>query len=139
MATLTPRLLASIAARFKVLAEPARLRVLDALRRGPCHVTRLVAATGLQQANLSRHLQQLYAHGFVVRSRRGTFVHYAVADPRVFALCDLMCGQLKRVERLRRLDAPASRPSAGRAGAGLAGPGRSGDRRPPAIRLRAAR
>jgi DNA-binding transcriptional ArsR family regulator len=106
MAVMTPALLASVAERFKVLAEPARLRVLDALRHGPRHVTALVAATGLQQANLSRHLQQLYLHGFVARSRHGTFVHYAIADPQVFALCDLMCGQAETAQRLRRSVAP---------------------------------
>ncbi len=111
MAAMTPALLASVAERFKVLAEPARLRVLDALRQGPRHVTALVEATGLQQANLSRHLQQLYLHGFVVRSRHGTFVHYAIADPKVFALCDLMCGQLETSQRRRRIPA---RPTAAR-------------------------
>ena len=115
---MTAALLASEAERFKVLAEPARLRVLDALRHGPRHVTALVAATGLQQANLSRHLQQLYLHGFVVRSRQGTFVHYAIADPQVFALCDLMCGQVETSQRLRRTPGPtparprSSRPAA---------------------------
>ncbi len=110
MAAMTAALLASVAERFKVLAEPARLGVLDSLRHGPKHVTALVEATGLQQANLSRHLQQLYMHGFVVRSRQGTFIHYAIADPQVFALCDLMCGQLERSQRLRRVTPrPASR------------------------------
>ncbi len=99
---MTPIQLASVAERFKVLAEPARLRVLHALRHGGRHVTALVADTGLQQANLSRHLQQLYLHGFVVRSRQGTFVHYAIADPQVFALCDLMCGQMARAQSPRR-------------------------------------
>ena len=129
MAVMTAALLASVAERFKVLAEPARLTVLDALRPGPRHVTALVEATGLQQANLSRHLQQLYLHGFVVRSRHGTFVHYAIADPQVFALCDLMCGQAETAQRLRRTAAPrtaepraaANRPTSSRpAGRGRA-------------------
>ena len=112
MAALTPAQMDAVAERFKVLSEPARLRVLDALRHGPRHVTALVEATRLQQANLSRHLQQLYVHGFVVRSRHGTFVRYAIADRQVFALCDLMCGQLERSQRLRR--ARASRQPAPR-------------------------
>ena len=116
MGAMTAAQLALVAERFKVLAEPARLRVLDALRHGARHVTALVEATGLQQANLSRHLQQLYVHGFVVRSRQGTFVHYAIADPQVYALCELMCGQLERSERRRRAAAsrkgPARRTSA---------------------------
>ena len=101
-ATLTPTQLSAVAERFKVLAEPARLRVLTALRDGPRHVTALVEATGLQQANLSRHLQQLYLHGFVARSRRGTFVHYAIADSKVFALCELMCSHVERSQRRAR-------------------------------------
>ena len=109
---LSPARLAAVAALFKVLSEPARLRVLDALRRGPRHVSALVTATGLQQANLSRHLQQLFVHGLVARTRQGAFVHYAVADPQVFALCELVCGQIDRAPRSRR--PPVRRPAAPR-------------------------
>lgn len=98
---LTPALLDAVAERFKVLSEPARLRILDRLRHGRMHVTALVETTGLQQANLSRHLQTLHAHGFVVRVREGTFVYYGIADPQVFALCELMCGQVEKSERMR--------------------------------------
>jgi len=95
-----------VAQRFKILAEPARLEVLNVLRKGPLNVSELIAATGLNQANLSKHLQILYAGGFVLRRRDGLFVIYEVADHNVFTLCDLMCGQLKRhataqVKRLR--------------------------------------
>jgi DNA-binding transcriptional ArsR family regulator len=93
---LGPDLLAAVAHRFKVLAEPARLLVLDALRDGPLHVSALIDETGLNQANLSKHLQLLHAHGFVARRREGVFIHYALADRSVFALCDIMCGQLGR-------------------------------------------
>ena len=98
----TPDLLSAVAERFKVLSEPARLRVLDALRAGPLHVSALIDATGLNQANLSRHLQVLHTHGFVSRRRDGLFAYYAIADESVFRLCDLMCGHLERsaAERL---------------------------------------
>lgn len=94
-------LLDAVAERFKVLSEPARLRILDRLRHGRMHVNALAEATGLQQANLSRHLHTLHAHGFVVRAREGTYVYYGIADPQVFALCDLMCGQIDKAERVR--------------------------------------
>lgn len=113
MARGTPDGLQAVADRFKVLAEVARLRVLDALRDGPQNVTALIAATGLQQANLSRHLQHLYRHSFVTRSRHGTFVHYAIADRQVFALCDLMCGQLAPAQRTRRRAGAKRRPAPG--------------------------
>lgn len=93
---LTPDVLAAVADRFKVLAEPARLRVLNALRNGPRHVSALMDETGLNQANLSKHLQLLHAHGFVARRREGLFVYYEIADRTVFAVCDILCGQLER-------------------------------------------
>jgi DNA-binding transcriptional ArsR family regulator len=91
-----PDTLDAIASRFKVLAEPARLHVLNQLRAGPLNVTELMDATKLNQANLSKHLQLLHAHGFVARRREGLFVVYELADKSVFSLCDIMCGQLER-------------------------------------------
>ncbi len=103
---LAPDTLRAIADRLKLLGEPARLAVLNALREGPLNVSELTEATGLNQANLSKHLQLLHAGGFVTRRREGLFVIYTVADASVFTLCDLMCGQLERqataqVKRLR--------------------------------------
>jgi len=103
---LAPDTLRAIAQRFKLLAEPARLAVLNALRARPLNVSELIEVTGLNQANLSKHLQLLHAGGFVTRRREGLFVIYAVADNSVFMLCDILCGQLERqataqVKRLR--------------------------------------
>jgi DNA-binding transcriptional ArsR family regulator len=94
--SLRPETLEAIAGRFKVLAEPARLHVLNQLRGGPLNVTELMAATKLNQANLSKHLQLLYAHDFVARRRDGLFVVYELKDQSVFQLCDIMCVQLAR-------------------------------------------
>ena len=91
-----PDTIEAIASRFKVLAEPARLQVLNQLREGPLNVTELMEATKLNQANLSKHLQLLHTHGFVARRRDGLFVVYELADKSVFALCDIMCAQLER-------------------------------------------
>lgn len=91
---LSERDLARVAARFRVLAEPARLAVLQCLQAGPQHVSALIDATGLRQANLSKHLRTLHDHGIVDRVRQGRFVHYRVADPVVMALCDLVCREL---------------------------------------------
>ena len=93
----------AVADRFKVLAEPARLSILNELRDGPRSVTTLIDETGLSQANLSKHLQMLYVHGFVQRRRSKSWVYYSLADESVFALCDIMCGQLKRHLAVRRL------------------------------------
>jgi DNA-binding transcriptional ArsR family regulator len=93
---LTPDTLRLVAQRFKVLAEPARLEVVNALRGGPLNVSELTNETGLNQANLSKHLQLLHASGFVTRRREGLFVIYQLADASVFQICDIMCGQAKR-------------------------------------------
>jgi ArsR family transcriptional regulator len=101
---LQPETLEAVAERFKVLAEPARLSILNALRRQPMmSVTTLIDETGLSQANLSKHLQLLHTHGFVERQREKSWVYYSLADDSVFALCDIMCGQLKRHVAVRRL------------------------------------
>ena len=100
--TLTPELMDAVAERFRALAEPARLRLLNALRDGEKTVTELMEATGLGQANVSKHLQLLRATGFVRRRKEGLFVFYSLADDDVFALCDLMCGRLQAETEGRR-------------------------------------
>lgn len=98
---MTDELYVRVAERFKALGEPARLRILDALRGGPLTVGELVDQTGLNQANLSKHLQLLHTLTFVERWKDGLFVYYQLADDDVFKLCDVMCGKLQPAVRLR--------------------------------------
>ncbi len=88
--------LEQVAGFFQLLAEPSRLRVLNLLREQPQCVGDLARACGSSAANISRHLAQLQRHGLVHREGRGTSVYYRIADPSVYALCDLVCGQLAR-------------------------------------------
>lgn len=81
-----------IAERFRALAEPARLRILNALRDGERTVGELVDGTGLNQANLSKHLQLLHQLRFVARRKDGLFVRYRLLNDDVFVLCEIMCG-----------------------------------------------
>lgn len=91
---LTPELLDLMAARFKALGERARLQILVAVRDGERTVTEIGAATGLGQANLSKHLQLLHSLGFLARRREGLRVYYGLSGEDVFRLCDVMCGRL---------------------------------------------
>jgi DNA-binding transcriptional ArsR family regulator len=101
--SLTPDVLAMIAERFKALAEPARLQLLRCLQEQEMSVNELVEATGLGQANVSKHLQLLHTHGFVSRRKEGLYVYYTLADKSVFKLCEIMCGRLEaHVEAQRR-------------------------------------
>jgi DNA-binding transcriptional ArsR family regulator len=98
---LTPEVLELIAERFKALAEPARLHILNALRGGEKTVSELMQETGLGQANASKHLQVLHSLGFVERRKEGLYVYYRLADVSVFELCDIMCGRLVEEARVR--------------------------------------
>lgn len=99
---LTPDVLALIAERFKVLAEPARLQILNTVRRRELSVNEIVEETGLGQANVSKHLQLLYAQGFVSRRKEGLYAYYTIADERVFQLCEMMCDRLSTEVTARR-------------------------------------
>jgi len=99
---LTPDLMALIAERFRALAEPARLQILNALRGGERTVSQLVEETGLGQANVSKHLQVLHSMGFIARRKEGLFVYCSLIDKDVFRLCEIMCGRLEAEVKSRR-------------------------------------
>ncbi len=105
----TPELLELVAGRFRALAEPARLAILHALEDGEHSVSELVELTGMGQGNLSKHLQQLYAAGFVTRRRDGLFIQYSLADAQVLALCEIMCGRLDEETETARTVLAATR------------------------------
>lgn len=102
---MTAEQLALVAERFKVLAEPVRLQILQALMPGERSVGELAERTGLSQANVSKHLQLLLVHDLVARRKDGLFAYYCLADDTVFKLCELVCGRLETAtrERQRRL------------------------------------
>jgi ArsR family transcriptional regulator len=93
-AQLTEEALELIAARFRVLAEPMRLKILNALGDDEMSVTELVDATAAGQANVSKHLAMLAGARLVARRKEGLNVYYRVADETVFDLCDAVCSSL---------------------------------------------
>lgn len=104
MARLNDATVNLVAERFAALSEPMRLRLLAALRNHEKSVGQLVEETEAGQANVSKHLQVLLRHGFVERRKEGLHVLYRIADPRVFELCDLVCGALlQELEQKRKL------------------------------------
>lgn len=79
-----------VAKYFKVLSDPARVRVLELLReRGELSVGQLTEALGLGRTNLSNHLGCLRWCGFVLTRREHRSVYYRVADARVSELLAL--------------------------------------------------
>jgi DNA-binding transcriptional ArsR family regulator len=97
---LTDDALELIASRFKALSEPSRLKLIIALEQGDKNVSQLMEATGLAQANVSRHLQTLTEEGILARRKEGLNVIYSIADPTIFELCEHVCGSVqKRLEK----------------------------------------
>lgn len=75
-----------IAQRFRVIGEPMRIKLLDAMRDGEMTVTELVEHLGATEQNVSKHLGVLHQAGIVSRRKDGNFVKYSVGDESVFAL-----------------------------------------------------
>src|SRR5580765_1561662 len=96
MKGLPPEALEEVAAYFQTLSEPTRLQILNYLREGERNVGELAQLCGYTAANVSRHLAMLTKHGMVVRESRGTSVYYRIADDHIYALCDLVCGNIAR-------------------------------------------
>lgn len=74
---------------FRLLAHPARLRILDELRRHDeacvCH---LQAVLGQRQPCISQQLQRLQDAGVAESRRNGTFIYYRLADQRIEQLIE---------------------------------------------------
>jgi len=86
---LNPEAAELVARRFRALADPTRLRILDHLRNHEeASVGEITEALGASQQNVSKHLSALHGEGFVARRKRGTSSLYRIADPGVHELCD---------------------------------------------------
>jgi DNA-binding transcriptional ArsR family regulator len=93
-----------IADRFRALAEPTRIKLLDRLREGEATVLELTALVGTTQQNVSKHLNLLQHAGIVARRKQGNYAYYRIVDETVYALCETVCGSLQgRFDALRRV------------------------------------
>ncbi|MEO5859229.1 MAG: metalloregulator ArsR/SmtB family transcription factor [Pyrinomonadaceae bacterium] len=91
---LTDEALLMIAERFRVLSEPIRLKILQALRGGELSVSDLVNEVRIGQPNASKHLRTLQDAGLVKRDQRGNLAFYSIADESIFELCEAVCDSL---------------------------------------------
>jgi ArsR family transcriptional regulator len=76
-----------IASRAHALAEPARVRMIEALSRSAQSVGELASSLGMQQSSASKHLQVLFRAGLVDRRREASAVIYSVVATDLIALC----------------------------------------------------
>ncbi len=85
-----PEIADDLAATFRVLAEPARVKIVSALlEAGELCVCDLAASVGLSETATSQHLRILRAHRAVRNRREGRIVYYALADAHIRLLMDV--------------------------------------------------
>jgi len=90
--------LASVADYFKVLSEVSRLQILSCLQLGAMNGKEIAEATGLGQANLSKHLKALTQ---ISRQPQGVSVYYQITDPVIYDLCKVVCDRISQQMRQR--------------------------------------
>lgn len=82
-----------LAAAFKVLADPARLRLLSLIANAPggegCACD-LMGPLGRSQPTISHHLSVLTEAGLVTREKRGKWAWYRVNPERLAVLRDAL-------------------------------------------------
>lgn len=83
-----------IATHFRLLGEPMRLKILQALCQEPRTVNDIVAAVDATQANVSKHLSLLATAGILTRQKDGQCVYYGLKDELTLKMCALVRGQL---------------------------------------------
>lgn len=74
------------AERFRLLADPTRVKILWALSQGETSVACLAELVGATPTAVSQHLSKLRLAGLVRGRRDGTFVHYTAVDADVATL-----------------------------------------------------
>lgn len=82
-----------LARLFKVIGDPARLRLLNIVASRPggraCNC-QLIEPVGLAQPTISHHLNILVEAGLMIRERRGQWVDYQVVREALDALRDAL-------------------------------------------------
>ncbi|KAB2648988.1 MAG: winged helix-turn-helix transcriptional regulator [Verrucomicrobia bacterium] len=92
--SMTGHELERIATHFRLLGEPMRLKILQALCQEPRTVNDIVAAVDATQANVSKHLSLLATAGILTRQKDGQCVYYGLKDELTLKMCALVRGQL---------------------------------------------
>lgn len=71
----------ALAAKFKALADPTRLRIVDTLRKAAPEAVcqcELVPLFDMSQPALAKHLKVLVGAGVVASERRGAWAYYYI-------------------------------------------------------------
>jgi ArsR family transcriptional regulator len=94
---------------FQILAHPARLRILDELRRAQACVCHLQTVLGRPQAYVSQQLRVLREAEVVDAERDGLNVYYHVSRPQVLEVLAMVLGPGGEPTRLPHCPCPYCR------------------------------
>lgn len=83
---------------FRVLSHPARLQILDELRRGPACVCHLQTILDRPQAYVSQQLRVLREAGLLESTKEGLNVYYHIAAEQTLHLLDDVLGTARDPE-----------------------------------------
>jgi DNA-binding transcriptional ArsR family regulator len=96
-----------VAETMQALAAPSRVRILGRLHAGPCSVTELAQAVGMESSAVSHQLRLLRHLGLVVGRRDGRRVVYDLYDDHVGELLDQAISHVEHVRAGLARTAPA--------------------------------
>jgi DNA-binding transcriptional ArsR family regulator len=94
-----PRTVEALAETFRVLGDPTRVRILDALAAGELCVCDIASLVGISESAVSHQLRLLRGMRLVRPRRAGRLVYYAVDDQHIL---ELLKQALTHVEEPRR-------------------------------------
>ena len=83
-----------VADLFRVMGQPARLRILLTIGDGEACVCHLEAVLGLRQAYISQQLMALRDAGILETRREGRYIFYRLKDPALLGLIQAAGEQL---------------------------------------------
>jgi ArsR family transcriptional regulator len=109
---MTPRTVEALAETFRVLGDPTRVRILDALSSGELCVCDIASMVGISESAVSHQLRLLRGMRLVRPRRAGRQVYYAVDDQHIIEL--LHQGLTHVEEGSVQLPATSSQPAGSR-------------------------
>ena len=86
LSLLKPRAVEALAETFRVLGDPTRVRMLDALARGELCVRDIASLVGISDSAVSHQLRLLRGMRLVRPRRAGRMVYYSVDDQHILEL-----------------------------------------------------
>lgn len=97
---------------YSLCAHPARLQILDELRRDEACVCHLQSVLGRPQAYVSQQLRVLREAGVVTDRKDGLLVYYRLNDSRVARLLEEILGLVEEPTHPENCPCPKCSPEA---------------------------